>query len=65
MSSIDNLAIQDNQLILKKWLSKKAFDYEHDDEGRKIRGKKFDEIEKIRLKIETLICERVKEKRRS
>lgn len=63
MSSIDHLPIEDNQLILKRWLSKKAFDYEHDDKGHKIRGKKFDEISKMRLKIERVICERVKEKR--
>ena len=63
-SSIDHLPIEDNQLILKKWLSNKEFNYERDYEGRKIRGKKFDEVEKIRLKIQTLICERVKEKRK-
>ena len=59
-SSIDHLPIEDNQLILKKWLSKKAFDYEHDDKMHKIRGKNFDDISKIKLKIEEVICERVK-----
>jgi hypothetical protein len=62
-SSTDNLPIEDNQLILKKWLSKESFDYEHDDKLRKIRGKKFDDISKIKLKIEKIICERAKEKR--
>ena len=55
--------IENNHLILKKWLSKQAFYYEHDDEMHKIRGKKFDEVSKIRLKIEEVICERVKQKR--
>jgi hypothetical protein len=49
--------------MLKKWLSNRAFDYERDDKGHKIRGKKFADITKIRLKIEEVICERVKEKR--
>jgi hypothetical protein len=62
-SSQDHLSIENNQLMLKKWLSNRAFDYEHDDERHKIRGKKFDEIQKIKLKIEKVICERVKEKR--
>jgi len=62
-SSIDHLPIENNQLMLKKWLSNRAFDYERDDKGHKIRGKKFDDISKIKLKIEEVICERVKEKR--
>jgi hypothetical protein len=63
MSSIEHLPLENNQLQLKKWLSKKSFDYEYDDRGRKIRGKKFADISKIRLKIERVICERVKQKR--
>lgn len=68
MSTNTNLPVKDNQLILKKFLSDVCFDYEHDyDEERgrsyKIRGKNFDEIKKIRLKIEEVTCERVKEKR--
>ena len=67
MSTNTNLPVKDNQLILKKFLSDVCFDYEHDyDEERgrsyKIRGKNFDEIKKIRLKIEEVTCERVKEK---
>jgi hypothetical protein len=63
-----DLPVKDNQLILKKFLSSACFSYEHEydeDDWRwhKIRGKNFDEIKKIRLKIEEVICERVKEKR--
>ncbi len=63
MASTEYLPIEDNQLILKKWLSKRKLDYERDETGRKIRGKNFSEIAKIQLKIERIICERVKEKR--
>jgi len=62
-SSKDHLPIENNHLILKKWLSKQAFYYEHDDEMHKIRGKKFDDVSKIRLKVEEIRCERVKQKR--
>lgn len=64
VSSKTNLPLKDNQLMLKKWLSKEKFYYERDEDWRKIRGKKFDEVSKIRLKIEQVICERVKRKRK-
>ena len=50
-SSIEKLPIEMNHLILKKWLSKQAFRYEHDEDFRKIRGKKCEEVNKIRLKV--------------
>ena len=63
MASPADLPIKDNQLMLRKYLSEKSFTYERDEQGKKIRGKRFDDIKKIRLKIEEVTCERVKEKR--
>ncbi|MFQ6003271.1 MAG: hypothetical protein ACE5KJ_05950 [Candidatus Zixiibacteriota bacterium] len=68
---MENLPVEDNQIILKKWLSAKKHSYEYDyDEGegeygyeetrRYTKKRRFSEIQKIKLKIERVICERVK-----
>ena len=63
ISSSTALPVVNNQMVLKKWLSEQVFHYEHDEDYRKIRGKKFDEVIMVRLRLDEVMCKWVAQKR--